>query len=368
MENIVIFGAARNGLRVKKDLEAYRKYKICYFCDNNIKKQNCQLDGVDIVSFEHVVRMYQNGFCGNIVIALIDPEEVVNQIRESNLTVPVYGLTREYLFKESIQYISPADFLYQIDVTKPRLEYYEYHVAHHCNLKCKGCGHFSNVAKPEFGDLVQYKKDIKRLKELFWGVKRIRLMGGEPLLNVQLADYIVATREVFPDANIRVVTNGLLIPEIGDNVFKAMHANFIGFDITQYPPTREMKEKIELRCIENDVEFMMSPLVERFFDISSTKIETDIKQNFEKCISKSCHFLQDGKISVCGKPILYKKNKEILKRELVISDEDIVDIYDKNIDGFLLNDFLNKPIPACRNCDNVNKKWFKWVGHYPHLD
>lgn len=85
---------------------------------------------------------------------------------------------------------------------------------------------------------------------IIWGVKRIRLMGGEPLLNPELPKFISITREVFPDSNIRVVTNGILIPYVDTAVLKTMNQYFVGFDITQYPPTKMIKEKIELRCIE----------------------------------------------------------------------------------------------------------------------
>ena len=39
MENIIIWGAGLNGLKLKRDLEGYiREFKVCFFCDKNVKK------------------------------------------------------------------------------------------------------------------------------------------------------------------------------------------------------------------------------------------------------------------------------------------------------------------------------------------
>ena len=73
---------------------------------------------------------------------------------------------------------SMDDFLYSIDSSRPFLGYFETHLTYHCNLKCKGCWHLSNLAKPEFADLGSYTRDMKRLAELYGGIGRVRLMGG----------------------------------------------------------------------------------------------------------------------------------------------------------------------------------------------
>lgn len=65
------------------------------------------------------------------------------------------------------------------NVSLPELEYIEYHISWHCNLKCKGCGHLSNLCDEElFGDLEKYIKDLSRLHQLVDNISVIRLMGG----------------------------------------------------------------------------------------------------------------------------------------------------------------------------------------------
>ncbi len=362
MNNIVIFGAAPIGLRLKRELEAEGITVNC-FCDNNLKKCGCKLDGIDIVPFEEIIHRCDRGEIEGIVIAVKQPDSIVDQIRQSQADIKTYGLTCEYIDRNLNDVHEYEKYLFPINVSKPRLDYFEYHVAYHCNLKCKGCGHYSNIAPKEFGDFEKYSKDLHRLKELFWGIKTVRLMGGEPLLNPALPDFCRITRQALPDADIRVVTNGLLIPSVNVEVLETMRENYIGFDITQYPPTSALKEKIELRCLENGVLFGMTDKVKQFFSMVYTDGNSDKKEEYEKCNSKKCHILENGRLSVCGIPILNKKFGKIIGSEVPVFDEDIIDIYDDALDGFKINDLLSKPIEFCRYCDNDHLEWFDWQGN-----
>ena len=51
---------------------------------------------------------------------------------------------------------------------KSDLLYVETHLADTCNLKCKGCMHFSNLAtEPNFPSLDSFENDFRKLAELF---------------------------------------------------------------------------------------------------------------------------------------------------------------------------------------------------------
>ena len=120
------------------------------------------------------------------------------------------------------------------------LLYLETHVADICNLKCRGCMHFSNIAiHPNYPDLQEFERDFSRLSELFSNIFIIRLMGGEPLLNPKLHDYIKVVRQYFPAAELRIVTNGLLIPKQPDDLWEVMRECHAAMDISPYPPTME---------------------------------------------------------------------------------------------------------------------------------
>ena len=63
------------------------------------------------------------------------------------------------------------------------IKHIEVHLAEHCNLNCKYCLHFSNIADKEFYDLDKFRQDMKRMSEVFdKKVGHLQLLGGEPLL------------------------------------------------------------------------------------------------------------------------------------------------------------------------------------------
>jgi len=101
------------------------------------------------------------------------------------------------------------------------------HLTDHCNLNCKGCAHFAPIAEKWFADPVEHERDMERLSQLVAGIKTIRLMGGEPLLHPKIEPFLVSTREKFPEANIRLVTNGLLLQKMKTTFWSACKANNI---------------------------------------------------------------------------------------------------------------------------------------------
>lgn len=89
------------------------------------------------------------------------------------------------------------------------IPYFETHITEACNLKCRGCSHFSVFAKPKHKDIAEFEREFKRLSEIE-EIGIIRLMGGEPLLNPDFMEYCRIVRKYFPKTSISLVTNGIL--------------------------------------------------------------------------------------------------------------------------------------------------------------
>ena len=93
---------------------------------------------------------------------------------------------------------------------KPILPYVESMLVYPCNLKCVGCSTFSDLRRTGYVTAKQGLEWLRpwsqRMEIHAWGA-----MGGEPLMNPQMYDWIVAVRDLLPDAQIRFVTNGLLL-------------------------------------------------------------------------------------------------------------------------------------------------------------
>jgi hypothetical protein len=252
-----------------------------------------------------------------------------------------------------------------VDLSKPELDYIEYHVSWHCNLQCKGCGHYSNLQDtPMFGDLEQYTKDLRQIHSLVSNVKKIRLMGGEPLLNPICDEFVQVTRNEFPYADIRVVSNGLLIPNCDEKLLITMRENGAQFDVSQYPPTEKIVDNIIDRCNKYGVNVNISPLINYFFASSDGSTVSDVESNWNSCESQHCRFLYNGKMAVCGVPLINMVMKEKTKFKGVIEEQDIVDLYDPNLTSEEFVKKMNSPISMCKYCDKNNKKFFEWEGWY----
>lgn len=330
-----------------------------YFVDNDKSKQTVY-EGIRVLSAQELFEMESLDKV-NVFITANAVDEIVLQLSEASFPGNVYGVKKvKHDTEEGLM-----EYVYTIDINKPRLSYIEYEVAGNCNLKCKGCTHYSNMETRQiFGNLENFKSDLKRLKQLFWGIKIIRLLGGEPLLNPEFPSFFITARETFPDAKIQLVTNGLLIPKISHEIYNKMRHYEIEFDITQYPPTSRIKDRIEEILREENIKYYMSPLVEEFFDRNNYNGDSDINESFSECKSKGCHFLSNGKIAVCPRPFTFRRAGDEHNIDKNVLDSDIIDIY-SDITGEYLNEKMSTAPQTCRYCHpQKNLRYFKWETTY----
>ena len=86
----------------------------------------------------------------------------------------------------------------------------EIHVAHACNLVCEGCSHYSNQNHKGMLSLAEADKWMRPWAGRL-APKMISLLGGEPTVNPELTGYLPLARSHFPNAHLRLVTNGFLL-------------------------------------------------------------------------------------------------------------------------------------------------------------
>jgi organic radical activating enzyme len=86
-----------------------------------------------------------------------------------------------------------------------------------CNLSCTGCTTYSDLKWSGYTTWAQGREEIepwtRRLDIEAWGT-----MGGEPLMNPEIRDWVLGMRQLVPRAQIRLVTNGLLLERNWDLV------------------------------------------------------------------------------------------------------------------------------------------------------
>jgi MoaA/NifB/PqqE/SkfB family radical SAM enzyme len=237
-------------------------------------------------------------------------------------------------------------------------KYVEIHLADHCNLNCKYCSHFSSIADKKFYDLHKFTKDIARLSKITGkNIKKISLLGGEPLLNPKVCEYMSITRQYFPQTAIRLLTNGTLLSSQNNYFWENLSKNDIKLTISSYPIDIN-REVIEKKAAEFDVKMQYFYFKDEFeklnLDLSGSQ-----KDMFscQKCFTGGCYNLYEGKLYACPVIAFVKYFNKKFNKNIKVSGGDYIDIYKINS----LNEIIKwtyEPKKFCKYCTpTTSKPW-----------
>lgn len=196
---------------------------------------------------------------------------------------------------------------------------------------------------------------------MFWGVERIYLLGGEPLLHRDNEKIIKKTREMFPDSQIRITTNGLLLPNMSTYFFDTVKTTKSHIEISMYPKTYESKEKIS-GVLEKygltDTTIIWGRII---FTKKLLRKKNELPQrSFANCFSRenSCFLLRDWKLAKCPMMLLI----DIFDKKYGINRQckkDYIDLHMDNINGWEALERLSKVSEMCNYCAE-NPEEFEW--------
>jgi ABC-2 type transport system ATP-binding protein len=65
--------------------------------------------------------------------------------------------------------------------------------------------------------------------------KNIYLLGGEPLLHPQVNELMIIAHKYFPNKDIVLLSNGILLPKMNEDFYNNLIKNRIFLSVTQYP-------------------------------------------------------------------------------------------------------------------------------------
>ncbi len=286
-----------------------------------------------------------------LAVSWRETEKWIARIKECNAKeiyrVPVHSMQYRLPIIRNGHFLS--DNVAKVSENDTDLLYLETHVVDTCNLKCKGCMHFSNIAtKANFPDLEDFDRDFARLSELFTNIFIIRLMGGEPLLNLRLKEYIRIARHYFPASEIRVVSNALLVSQQSKELWKAMRDNHVDMDISPYPPTMQDIDAIREVLDREGIPYgSLSGTLQRFRKSLTLTPSNNPAEAVQICQSSHCHFLRKGKIAKCPLPLLIEDFNQAYRYD--IRSNDYYDIYEEQ-SGSELRRKLKQYADMCRYC------------------
>ncbi|PKQ36686.1 MAG: hypothetical protein CVT59_11565 [Actinobacteria bacterium HGW-Actinobacteria-1] len=284
------------------------------------------------------------------------PASFVDASRDRVLAI-FYGFGKSYVDRESrlVTFIRR-----RMLHTKPVLHHLDVHIADHCNLRCRGCSHFSNIAAPALVDLDEFSADMHRLARLM-RVRDIFLLGGEPLLHPQLDRFIREARDAFPRTAIYLFTNSTLVTRMPEVVWRALAETGVILYCDRYPVDLPVDE-IDRMAAEHDVTVKWTEDRSEFFSIPLDLTGSqDAAASFAACSGvDNCVNLRHGRLYPCAR-IAYI---DILREhfgidDLAATEADSISI-SGDVDPWKIMDFLKAPVPWCRHCDQEHLYWYPW--------
>ena len=182
----------------------------------------------------------------------------------------------------------------------------EYNLVDHCNLACRECSHLSPYLRAHALPLTTFIRDVNRLAEVY-RVRRFRFVGGEPLLNREICDFVRAVRDSGVTEEIEVVSNGTLLGAISEELLQAIDS----LALSLYPrsqPEAALLERTRERCDQAGVKLRIDQ-IDRFRKMQpSAPIEDPrlVADVFRSCLiahSWGCQTFYDGQFYLCSRPI-----------------------------------------------------------------
>ena len=234
----------------------------------------------------------------------------------------------------------------------------EMHISDACNLNCRGCTHFSPLFHQIDADLASRLADVRKLSCKVSRILDFYLLGGEPFLNQEVGAYVEEIRKILPQTRLTIVTNGLLIPKLPQDVLECLRRTETFVSISEYAPTHEIISEIQKRLEDAGVVYTLRPFDSK--QLFNRPIEVVPSGKYPpKCISDGCVNLYKGKICRCPTLMYAFKFNETFGEHL--PTEGILNLEDAPSGEELLN-WLKEPVPLCVHCVENPIPWGRCEG------
>lgn len=244
---------------------------------------------------------------------------------------------------------------------KPVLYHFEVHITDHCNLNCKGCAHFSNLCPPTFADLGEFEREMRAMVSHFSHVHQIFLLGGEPLLHPQVAEFVRVAHSAFPKTRIYLMTNGVLVTRMPEGFWQALHDTDTILLADSYPINLPVEE-IDRLGREHGVTVEWTERREQFFKIPIDAAGGhDAAESFGACQGfNNCPIIRNGRIYPCAYVAFADVFADRFGLEgLDVSERDSISIGADSTGDDIMR-FLSRPVPWCGHCDMGSREFYTW--------
>lgn len=260
----------------------------------------------------------------------------------------------------------------------------EFYITNVCNLTCEYCNRFNNLNFKGWQDWKQYA-DLYHQWSQRLDVKKVVIMGGEPLLNPTVCDWAKGLAGLW-NRRVQILSNGTRINFVKD-LYETVSKNSVWIGVT-------IHNTDELDNIVDQITAFLKPPVTKIVGdnqfgaplllVDTNKvhvpiwISNDFLQNalvpdtegswklhnsdpqaaHEICCfaqAKCYHFIR-GKLYKCGPVALLPELDQQIGLKITDSDRALLHAYEpltlENFDNYHKEFFmkLNDPIPQCKFC------------------
>lgn len=360
---VLVLGNGRKSLQLAYIISDYKEYSLKGVVDyrNNNWGKSQDIDGklIKIVSPMKAIEMYQDSAVDAFIMPSLEEDAnnrmyrylAVNNVSECDI---LYG--QELLFHK--RELNQEGLITQY-VNRDELDTIEIHVADHCNMNCKNCSMFCGLVKtPRYSNLEQTRNSLYILKGIFKHIKRIRVIGGEPLLNKELDKYLYMIRDIYPYSDIRVITNGILVVEMNDNLITAFKETSSKLVVTSYLPLVKKLDRINDFLKQKGVNYEISEMITDFQKIYDYSGRQDKELSFNACHWKgACATLYENQIAPCFVPFVIKYLAENF--DLNIFPSGTMELNADNVNKDKIRKLFNTPFDMCKYCAprGIMSKW-----------
>lgn len=351
MNDICILGTNSNAIKLIESLRKSPAYQINCIAEIDYKLWNDSKE-VPICSLGKAGQLYHSGKI-HFFIIVSDNEDKNNLYYRSILS---FGVNKDHVLYASLAAMKKCFSDNQlIEHLKPyhlrdELETIEIHLAEHCNLNCKFCSMFCGlVTKPQLLDLNEFSIGLHKLKLFFSHIKRIRIIGGEPLLHPSICDFFSLIRSVYPETEIRLLTNGILLPQMPKSFFIQLKAFDVHTVVTFYPAISNSIEKYNQLMKCHNVDYEITSPVTHFLKIYDMSGQNDPAEQFRKCHWRGyCATMYGSKIAACFVPFVINHFFDRFESHKAVSG--IIDLFESGLTTEIIRERLEQPFEMCKYC------------------
>ena len=181
--------------------------------------------------------------------------------------------------------------------TRVRVRLLEFHVVDHCNLQCSGCSHFSPSAPKRNVSAAEIERELRAATRSM-APQWVHVLGGEPTLNPELPALLPLFRAYFPDAGIKLVTNGSRFGRVKRRLLPVLAEQRIALSVSRYPEIALDWAEIERDCAAAGVELEIWDQT-TFMDFLDPTGTSDPVEARAHCAMEGCLNVRDGVLYPC---------------------------------------------------------------------